>query len=122
MYHVSSISDTQHDANAAVNATQVAQNVKTANFLCQEYRIGTVRKANKLRTVLEKSIKQLNSVSISVRVSIRLSAIKRFSFVKYRFNKELFPPPQSVEATSGECLRGRQAWRKVMAVYRCRMT
>jgi len=41
--------------------------------------------------VLEKSIKQLNSVSIRVRVSIRLSAIKRFSFVKYRSNKELFP-------------------------------
>jgi len=38
--------------------------------------------------VLEKSIKQLNRVSIRVkvsfRVSIRLSAIYQFSFVKYR--------------------------------------
>ena len=30
-------------------------------------------------------------VSIRVRVSIRLSAIYRFSFVKYRSNKEFFP-------------------------------
>ena len=41
--------------------------------------------------VLEKSIERLNRVRVSFRVSIRLSAIKQFSFVEYRSNKELFP-------------------------------